>query len=654
MSAGPIDRLGRKWVGRASRLSLRHQLGWLISLCTGLTLMLSVLAMLLVGWHFALRHAEREVDELTSTLARMLAEPLSSGDAAAISRLLSIAESQPRVGGVWVFEAGHTEPLASWGSAPTPALWSREGQLLSGRLVRSVPVVDALRERVGSVTVQIDQHDLLESLLMQSGAMALAATLAGLVLNRLAQPLARRISQPLDELSVAATAVAEGRIEQARLPEPGHDEIGRTIAAFQSMVDQIRSRDCTVEQAMQMMNQLVEERTAEACRAAAASEAKTRFLTVMSHEIRTPLNGILGMSELLLDAGTQAGIGAEQREHLLLLRESAEALRMVISDVFDYSRIESAELQFEVAPFDPRALLARGLEAHRTTAAGRGLRLALQVDDRVPAVLLGDASRIGQIVDNLIGNAVKFTERGEVEVRVESQPQGSDPATATVHELHLSVRDTGIGIAPEQQRRIFEAFSQADDPATRRHGGTGLGLAICARLSTLMGGSIAVDSQPGHGSIFHVRLRLERSFAEPEAAGVDAGDPPDATATTAGADPAGGDDPAWVDLDRAALLERVGGDALLLGELVAMLVEDSLSCVDELERAVAQRDAARIDRLAHQLAGAAANCSAQALERLARRISTLAREERVDEAARLLEPLRLRLLRLSRRAATAA
>ena len=128
--------------------------------------------------------------------------------------------------------------------------------------MRSVPVVDHLRERVGSVTVQIDQHDLLGSLLAQSGAMVLAALLSGLLLRRLARPLAQRISQPLDELSAAATAIAEGRIEQARLPEPGSDEIGRTVAAFQSMLDQIRSRDCTVEQAMQMMNQLVEERTA--------------------------------------------------------------------------------------------------------------------------------------------------------------------------------------------------------------------------------------------------------------------------------------------------------------------------------------------------------------------------------------------------------
>ena len=635
----------------AQRRPLRQQLRRLIGLCTALTLLLSVLATLLVGWRFALHHAETEAADVTRTLAVLIAEPLAAGDRASISRHLSIAESQPRISGIWVYAAGQTTPLASWGSAPTPELWSREGQRLSGRLVRSVPVVDHLRERVGSVTVQIDQHDLLGSLLAQSGAMVLAALLSGLLLRRLARPLAQRISQPLDELSAAATAIAEGRIEQARLPEPGSDEIGRTVAAFQSMLDQIRSRDCTVEQAMALMNQLVEERTAEARRAEAASEAKTRFLTVMSHEIRTPLNGILGMSDLLMDAQAQASspLDAEQREHLQLLRESARALELVISDVLDYSRIESADLRMDSAPLSPRQLLEQVVEMRRPAARACALALTLSIDDSVPSWLLGDAARLAQIVDNLLGNAIKFTEQGGIAVGLSSQPQADG-----VHELHLSVEDSGVGIAPAQQQRIFEAFSQAADPATRRHGGTGLGLAICARLARLMGGSIAVDSEPGRGSIFHVRLRLERSFAEPEAAGVDAGDPSDAMATTAGADPAGGDDPAWVDMDRAALLERVGGDELLLGELVAMLVEDSLSCVDELERAVAQRDAACIDRLAHQLAGAAANCSAQALERLARRIGTLAREERVDEAARLLEPLRLRLLRLSRRAATAA
>ena len=621
----------------AQRRPLRQQLRRLIGLCTALTLLLSVLATLLVGWRFALHHAETEAADVTRALAALIAEPLAAGDPASISRHLSIAESQPRISGIWVYAAGQTTPLASWGSAPTPGLWSREGQLLSGRLVRSVPVVDHLRERVGSVTVQIDQHDLLGSLLAQSGAMVLAALLSGLLLRRLARPLAQRISQPLDELSAAATAIAEGRIEQARLPEPGSDEIGRTVAAFQSMLDQIRSRDCTVEQAMQMMNQLVEERTAEACRAAAASEAKTRFLTVMSHEIRTPLNGILGMSDLLMDAQAQASspLDAEQREHLQLLRESAQALDLVISDVLDYSRIESADLRFDSAPLSPRQLLEQVVEMRRPAARARGLALSLSIDASVPSWLLGDAARLAQIVDNLLGNAIKFTEQGGIAVGLSSQPQAEG-----VHELHLSVEDSGVGIAPAQQQRIFEAFSQAADPATRRHGGTGLGLAICARLARLMGGSIAVDSEPGRGSIFHVRLRLPdcAPSAVPEST---------AAAVTPALEPAEGDNRAWRDLDSNELLERLGGDQVLMGELVAMLVEDTLPRLDELDRAFLARDAARIDLLAHQIAGAAGNCSAEALERLSRRISHLAREGRLDEAERLMLPLKLRVTRLA-------
>lgn len=621
----------------AQRRPLRQQLRRLIGLCTALTLLLSVLATLLVGWRFALHHAETEAADVTRALAALIAEPLAAGDPASISRHLSIAESQPRISGIWVYAAGQTTPLASWGSAPTPGLWSREGQLLSGRLVRSVPVVDHLRERVGSVTVQIDQHDLLGSLLAQSGAMVLAALLSGLLLRRLARPLAQRISQPLDELSAAATAIAEGRIEQARLPEPGSDEIGRTVAAFQSMLDQIRSRDCTVEQTMALMNQLVEERTAEARRAEAASEAKTRFLTVMSHEIRTPLNGILGMSDLLMDAQAQASspLDAEQREHLQLLRESARALELVINDVLDYSRIESADLRFDSAPLSPRQLLEQVVEMRRPAARARGLALSLSIDASVPSWLLGDAARLAQIVDNLLGNAIKFTEQGGIAVDLSSQPQAEG-----VHELHLSVEDSGVGIAPAQQQRIFEAFSQAADPATRRHGGTGLGLAICARLARLMGGSIAVDSEPGRGSIFHVRLRLPdcAPSAVPEST---------AAAVTPALEPAEGDNRAWRDLDSNELLERLGGDQALMGELVAMLVEDTLPRLDELDRAFLARDAARIDLLAHQIAGAAGNCSAEALERLSRRISHLAREGRLDEAERLMLPLKLRVTRLA-------
>ena len=619
------------------RRPLRQQLRRLIGLCTALTLLLSVLATLLVGWRFALHHAEAEAADVTRALAVLIAEPLAAGDPASISRHLSIAESQPRISGIWVYAAGQTTPLASWGSAPTPGLWSREGQLLSGRLVRSVPVVDHLRERVGSVTVQIDQHDLLGSLLAQSGAMVLAALLSGLLLRRLARPLAQRISQPLDELSAAATAIAEGRIEQARLPEPGSDEIGRTVAAFQSMLDQIRSRDCTVEQTMALMNQLVEERTAEARRAEAASEAKTRFLTVMSHEIRTPLNGILGMSDLLMDAQAQASspLDAEQREHLQLLRESAQALDLVISDVLDYSRIESADLRFDSAPLSPRQLLEQVVEMRRPAARARGLALSLSIDASVPSWLLGDAARLAQIVDNLLGNAIKFTEQGGIAVGLSSQPQAEG-----VHELHLSVEDSGVGIAPAQQQRIFEAFSQAADPATRRHGGTGLGLAICARLARLMGGSIAVDSEPGRGSLFHVRLRLPdcAPSAVPEST---------AAAVIPTLEPAEGDNRAWRDLDSNELLERLGGDQALMGELVAMLVEDTLPRLDELDRAFLARDAARIDLLAHQIAGAAGNCSAEALERLSRRISHLAREGRLDEAERLMLPLKLRVTRLA-------
>lgn len=621
----------------AQRRPLRQQLRRLIGLCTALTLLLSVLATLLVGWRFALHHAETEAADVTRALAALIAEPLAAGDPASISRHLSIAESQPRISGIWVYAAGQTTPLASWGSAPTPGLWSREGQLLSGRLVRSVPVVDHLRERVGSVTVQIDQHDLLGSLLAQSGAMVLAALLSGLLLRRLARPLAQRISQPLDELSAAATAIAEGRIEQARLPEPGSDEIGRTVAAFQSMLDQIRSRDCTVEQTMALMNQLVEERTAEARRAEAASEAKTRFLTVMSHEIRTPLNGILGMSDLLMDAQAQASspLDAEQREHLQLLRESARALELVINDVLDYSRIESADLRFDSAPLSPRQLLEQVVEMRRPAARARDLALTLSIDDSVPSWLLGDAARLAQIVDNLLGNAIKFTEQGGIAVGLSSQPQAEG-----VHELHLSVEDSGVGIAPAQQQRIFEAFSQAADPATRRHGGTGLGLAICARLARLMGGSIAVDSEPGRGSIFHVRLRLPdcAPSAVPEST---------AAAVIPTLEPAEGDNRAWRDLDSNELLERLGGDQALMGELVAMLVEDTLPRLDELDRAFLARDAARIDLLAHQIAGAAGNCSAEALERLSRRISHLAREGRLDEAERLMLPLKLRVTRLA-------
>ncbi|MGH9528563.1 MAG: ATP-binding protein, partial [Terriglobales bacterium] len=489
----------------------------LTAIIVGISAVTLLMACVAVGLYDILSFRRAKAGDL-ATLAEVIARnstaALTFHDAKAAEDVLTALGAEPHITAACIYDADG-KPFAryirdqysssAFGSLTLPKSPAGSGTYFTHGQLAELHPIRLQGELIGEVYIESDLGEMYSRLEKYCGVSVFVLLISSLVAYVLASYLQQLISIPVLRLVQTIRKVSSEKNYALRVPITTGDEIGLLVSGFNGMLAQIEQRDGELQRQRNNLETEVAARTTELVTinahlvtakdvAEEANQAKSEFLANMSHEIRTPINGILGMTELALDTV----LTKEQQDYLLMVRTSGESLLSVVNDILDFSKVEAGMLELDNIEFNLYNCVGETMKPLALRAHQKGIELAYDAAPDIPLRVIGDPGRLRQILVNLIGNAIKFTAKGEVLVTVKNRPATNDDTL-----LQFSVSDTGIGIPQEKHGLLFKAFSQADSSTTRKYGGTGLGLAISSRLVKMMGGELWVESEAEKGSVFH-------------------------------------------------------------------------------------------------------------------------------------------------------